>query len=262
MLTIKSVHFDDFIPNWLTRKEHIDYHILIFVTKGKNIYEIEDQLHTASEGEIIFFPKNTFRAGYNHPSGPHQKYAILFEVNMDTMKQIPFLEKETFVHHKVHHFQFFHRAFEKIYKESQNNAPFSSHICLGVFIELIGKIAREIEKPEVVPIKAQYVDKIRRFLLEHYREAIQTEELAKLIQRSPNYTSTLFREVVGQTPIQYMHQLRVKEACSLLANSDMTIANISFYLGYYDTSYFFRMFKKHIGVSPSEYARNVTKYLE
>ncbi|MFD0714769.1 helix-turn-helix domain-containing protein [Paenibacillus sp. GCM10027626] len=77
--------------------------------------------------------------------------------------------------------------------------------------------------------------------------------MAHLIHPSPNYTIAIFREVIGSSPINYIHQLRIMEACSLLINSDMTVAEISNHLGYYDTSYFFRIFKKYTSMSPTEF---------
>ncbi|MBT2738781.1 helix-turn-helix transcriptional regulator [Bacillus sp. ISL-7] len=44
------------------------------------------------------------------------------------------------------------------------------------------------------------------------------------------------------------------EACNLLLNTDMTVVAISDYLGYYDTSYFSRMFKKLASMSPKEFS--------
>ena len=104
-------------------------------------------------------------------------------------------------------------------------------------------LARELEKNELAPSKRNYADTIKSYLLEHYREPIEIDRLAKLIHRSPSYAAALFKEVYGLSPIRYMHQLRVLEACSLLLHSDMNIAHIAHYLGYYDTSYFYRMFK-------------------
>src|SRR5690606_40213174 len=79
------------------------------------------------------------------------------------------------------------------------------------------------------------------------------EELADLAGVTPNYISVIFKEVVGYTPIQYLHQLRINTAINLLKNTSMTIHEIAEYLGYYDQSYFNRMFKKWMGTNPSHF---------
>lgn len=253
MLTIKSVHFDDFIPNWRTHSEVINYNVLVLVTEGKVSYRIENEDYTGERGDFMFIPHGSRRAGENHPSGPHQKLTIIFNYEVDSMPFIPFLHDKKFVQFKLWRLQYVQRRFERLYEELRQGENFRTFICHGILQELIGIVARELEKPEVTPIKTKYADMIKHYLLDHYREQIEIKDLARLIQRSPNYTIAVFREIIGQSPIKYIHQLRVIEACNLLLNSDMSISNISSYLGYYDTSYFFRIFKKHTSMSPTDF---------
>lgn len=253
MLTIRAVHFDDFIPNWRTHSEVINYNVLVLVMEGKVTYRIENEDYTGERGDFMFIPHGSRRAGENHPSGPHQKFTIIFNYEVDAMPFIPFLHDKKFVHFKLWRLQYLHRRFERLYEEMRQGENFRTFICHGILQELIGIIARELEKPEVIPIKTKYADMIKHYLLDHYREQIEIKDLARLIQRSPNYTIAVFREVIGQSPIKYIHQLRVIEACNLLLNSDMSISNISNYLGYYDTSYFFRVFKKYTSMSPTDF---------
>lgn len=219
-------------------------------------YTINEEEVTADRGDFLYIPKSTRRAGSNHPSGPHQKFTVLFREAGPLSPGIPFLEQKQFVQFKLRNFQYVHRRFERLFEEFRNGGSFRGYICLGILQETIGFLAREMDQPEVTPMRMKYAQTIKKYLLEHYREQIEIDQLARLIRRSPNYTISVFREVLGCSPIKYVHQLRIMEACNLLLTSDMTIVNISSYLGYYDTSYFFRMFKKHTGVSPSEFAAN------
>jgi AraC-like DNA-binding protein len=57
--------------------------------------------------------------------------------------------------------------------------------------------------------------------------------------------------MLGQTPIDYIHQVKVSVACELLKGGGMTIAEISDHLGYCEQSYFHRIFKKFTGVAPT-----------
>lgn len=143
--------------------------------------------------------------------------------------------------------------FERLYFDIRGDKNHRDFICLGIMQELIGLFARELESPAITPIKVKYARIIERYLLENYRKPIEIDQLAKLIHRLPGYTISVFKEVIGQSPIKYIHQLRLIEACNLLLNTDMTVVAISEYLGYYDTSYFSRMFKKLTSMSPKEF---------
>lgn len=252
MYSVLSVHFDNNIPNWKTYNETTYMNILVLVVEGKVCYMINNKKVIAERGDLLYIPKSTKRLGRNDESGPHQKYTILFHFQEEA-EQIPYLKHNHFFKYKIHNFQYLLNRFARLYEEQRGEDAYSSHISEGIFQELLGRIAREMEKPEISPMKMKYAEMISRYIMEHYREPIEINHLANLINRSKNYTSSIFKEVTGQTPIKYMHQLRVKEACNLLINTSMTVAEISDYLGYYDPSYFFRIFKKFVSMSPSDF---------
>ncbi|MFD1956454.1 helix-turn-helix domain-containing protein [Paenibacillus thailandensis] len=253
MLTIHSAYFDDFIPKWRTHDDELMVNVLILVTEGKVSYLINNEHYVGERGDFIFIPRSSRRTGDNHPSGPHQKHTVLFQYDDTAAASIPFLLDRKVIRFKLRNFQYVLRRFQRLYEELRNGGTYRGLICQGILLELVAVLARELEKPEVAPMKMKYAQIVKRYLIEHYREPIEIEQLARLIHRSPNYTISVFSEVFGHSPIKYVHQLRVMEACNLLLHSDMTIANISEYLGYYDASYFFRVFKKYTSMSPTDF---------
>ncbi|MBT2722757.1 helix-turn-helix domain-containing protein [Bacillus sp. ISL-46] len=255
MLSILSAFFDNFIPDWHTQTENIPYNVLILVVQGRVQYTISGKQITAEKGDILYIPSTTVRAGKNHESGPHQKYTAIFTLNENEIPTNPFPIDQNFFHLKTRSFEYVKNRFERLYFDIRGKKKHRDFICLGILQELIGLFAQELEVPSIAPIKVKYAQIIERFLLENYRKSIEIEQLAKLIHRSPGYTISVFKEVVGHSPIKYIHQLRILEACNLLVNTDMTVVAISEYLGYYDTSYFSRMFKKLTSLSPMEYIR-------
>ena len=64
---------------------------------------------------------------------------------------------------------------------------------------------------------------------------------------------------VGQSPIDYLTSYRISEACSLLKNSSLSIAEIAVSVGFFDQFYFSRGFKKVKGVPPSKYLATLEK---
>ena len=88
---------------------------------------------------------------------------------------------------------------------------------------------------------------------EHYAEKISLEAIASNMYLSPIYISKLFKEEMGDSPINYLISIRLKKAASLLKDSNLTITEISSLTGYENTYYFSRLFKKKYGVSPKEF---------
>ncbi|MBD1380535.1 helix-turn-helix transcriptional regulator [Bacillus sp. IB182487] len=254
MIYILGVFFDNFIPKWHSQAEKIDYNVFILVVKGKVKYSINGEQIIAEKGDLVFIPSGTLRGAENHESGEHQKYTVAFTIDKNVDYSNPFPIDKKFHKIKTRNPEYVKHRFERLFVDSRGDKKFRSYICVGVLQELLGMFARELDSPTITPSKVKYTSIIENYLLENYRKNIEIEQLAKLINRSPSYTISVFKELMGQSPIKYIHQLRIIEACNLLQNTDMTIGAISDYLGYYDPSYFSRMFKKLTSMSPKEFS--------
>lgn len=251
-----SVNFDNHIPNWHTQLESIPYNVLSIVKEGKVRYDINGDEVIGERSDALFIPQSTRRAGGNWMGTAHQKFTILFAYDNAPMTGIPFLDQARFAKFRMPDpLQVFDLC-GRLHEEMRGGKSYRTFICLGLFQELVGTLAREMEKsPELTPSKLKYAETIKKHLLAHYRDQIEIEQLAGLVGLTPNYVTAMFKEVCGHSPIRYMHRLRILEACGLLLGSTMTVADIAQYLGYYDTSYFCRMFKQLAGMSPTEYAK-------
>ena len=99
------------------------------------------------------------------------------------------------------------------------------------------------------------MEQAQQYFQEHYNEDIQIKDYAKSRSMSVSWFLRSFKEFVGQPPAQYLLTLRMNNAVSLLETTDYNVTEISAIIGYDNALYFSRLFKKHKGVSPSEYRR-------
>ncbi len=98
---------------------------------------------------------------------------------------------------------------------------------------------------------------VQRFLAEHLNEEVSTADLAKRFHLSISQLNRRFRESTGQSPHEYLVNLRISRSKLLLRESRMSIAEIAGEVGYaYDTS-FAAVFRSKVGVSPRQY-RNMS----
>lgn len=88
---------------------------------------------------------------------------------------------------------------------------------------------------------------------------LSLQELAELTNLSSSYLSRLLKEELGQPFSQFYAELKVHWAKDLLESSDMTISEISDELGYIESSYFVRSFKKVTGITPLKYRKVARK---
>jgi two-component system response regulator YesN len=96
----------------------------------------------------------------------------------------------------------------------------------------------------------------KEYLENHYAEDISLEDVAEQVNISPQYFSKLIKKTTGFNFIDWLSMLRVKKAKELLTNSNLTVKEVCFMVGYKDPNYFSRIFKKRIGITPSEYIKN------
>lgn len=78
-------------------------------------------------------------------------------------------------------------------------------------------------------------------------------DLAKSVSMSPTYFSTIFKEVIGNSPVAYRNALRIRNARYLLINTDLSVGQISDQCGFETVRQFNRLFIKLIGMTPTAY---------
>ena len=72
---------------------------------------------------------------------------------------------------------------------------------------------------------------------------------------SPVYISKIFKDIMGDSPINYLIRIRLSKAKELLENSKLSIKEISEAIGYKDPYYFSKLYKKYYGISPSKHRK-------
>lgn len=90
------------------------------------------------------------------------------------------------------------------------------------------------------------------YMESHYNEALTLDQLAKRAGMSKNQFLRKFRLEFDTSPIQYLLELRMKRACILLEESDLTIDQIAVSTGFYDSNYFIKLYRKRFNDSPGK----------
>lgn len=95
--------------------------------------------------------------------------------------------------------------------------------------------------------------KAKEYIDENYAKSITLEDVSREINVSPQYFSKLFKEETGKNFIDYLTGIRISAAKKLLSQGNLSIKEICYHIGYSDPNYFSRIFKKTVGVTPTEY---------
>ncbi len=92
-----------------------------------------------------------------------------------------------------------------------------------------------------------------------YNDEITLEILAEKFDISVRSLNRRFKQATGKSPMQYLQQIRMENACELLKTSNLNISEVAFSVGYPDNSYFSALFRKAMSVTPKEYRNLVRK---
>ncbi|MDO4274337.1 MAG: response regulator [Eubacteriales bacterium] len=123
----------------------------------------------------------------------------------------------------------------------------------NIYLQIENYILSENEKLEeqhgkVLKIAVSYMK-------EHYMQAISQEDVAQAANVSSGYLSKLFKKELDIGFSEYLTQIRLDEAMHLLAETNLSIKDITQKVGYPNEKYFFKLFKKNTGIRPTDYRK-------
>lgn len=95
------------------------------------------------------------------------------------------------------------------------------------------------------------------YMNDNYMNPINLESVAKYVHLNPTYFSTIFKKELSVGFSDYLNKIRIEQSKLLLSNSNYSILDIAIMVGFEDQSYFSKVFKKMVGVTPKDYKSNI-----
>ena len=138
-----------------------------------------------------------------------------------------------------------------------NEAAGNRLIAVSKVMKLLYEITQECIRQSYLSQKIPaghilYTQKVMRYISEHIREKMTVDEIAEVIERSPGYLSNVFKQVTGQTLIEYINRTKLNLVKELVLTGKMTYMQAGEYVGISDTCYLSRLFRKHFGLTIRE----------
>ncbi len=127
-------------------------------------------------------------------------------------------------------------------------------IATALLMDLIGSLSRaytQTADAEVQPLLN--LGGVLSHLEQHYMEPTTLNDLAHLAHLSRRQLHRAFRSVTGCSPMDYLIQLRIRRACELLRLRQLNVTEISLRVGFNDSNYFSRQFRRIMNCSPRTY---------
>ena len=137
----------------------------------------------------------------------------------------------------------------------------NSDILTGYLYILLGTILQDLPyRPISEPVSSQDTfTKVLEYLSAHYTEPLSLESLAQKFAINHSHLSRAFAAKLSCGYLDYLHQLRIEHAKTLLCQTRNKICDIAFECGFADQRSFNRVFKKWTGITPREYRQLVVR---
>jgi len=274
------INRSDELPEYCGIMHKHDFIEITYVIEGEGIHVVGEQQYEISKGDLFiinydiphgFFPKISGKAApivYNCVFMPEFLDSSLFSSILFQDITSSFLFKSLFPddYHpnpdlKLTGTEFneIGDLFSKMYSEYRLMQKGYSDIIRAYLIELVVKIFRYIDLENKKPAASKNVDLVNKaieYLKHNYNSEVKLEDLAMKSFISKNYFSRLFKETTGINFSDYVQQLRIDEACSLLRNTRMKVIDVASRVGFKDLKFFYGVFKKITGKTPGDFRKN------
>ena len=133
-------------------------------------------------------------------------------------------------------------------------------------LDMVREQARSVMQPTGqetnAPIQqsphAHILKQAQEFIAAQYRQNLTLEQVARHVGLSPTYFSRIFKQEMGYTFVDYLTHVRLEEAKRLLRTTPLTLAEISYTVGYQSPNYISELFKTMEGTTASNYRRNAS----
>ena len=128
------------------------------------------------------------------------------------------------------------------------------HICAILLQELQDRHSAEATKRVAQDVAK--IDEALGFMYDHFAEAPDLDQVSQLCGYSKSHFCRVFKKIVGDTFHNVLNRHRIEIACLHLKESNAAVESIATQVGFPDTKGFCRAFKKHTGVTPSQYRKS------
>ena len=244
--TIKYVNSDywKFESKWMLTAHAHDFIEMIYMLEGQAYINIPGKTMNLANYSLIVYPQNAVHQEFSDVYHPQKTICIGVKIENNVKLDKPFVISDNEGH--------FRWLFQRINEEIRNGRADTTevvHAYLKSIFLLIQRHCQNYDKSKDI------MSMCIRYFHDYYSEEICLEKLASNFYVSPSCLIKLFKRNVGSSPMHYLNTVRIEESKRMLVSSSFSINEISSAIGFNDSLYFSRIFKKTTNLTPTEYRK-------
>lgn len=228
-------------------------YLIHYILSGKGVFQVEEKKYHLSAGDAFLIRPHTL---IYYEADQRQPWTYTW-IGLQGIKVEQYLSRTTLMKTPYVHWgqdETIQQCHEKMFKAYQltNNRDLMMNSILYEYLYLLANKFPNIDIPSHEK-HISYVEEALKYIENNYSEPVTIQEIAKWLNLERTYLYRLFKSITGVSPQAYLLDVRIRQACTLLTNTDLTITNIAHSVGYEDSLYFSRLFHRKKGQTPSQY---------
>jgi AraC-like DNA-binding protein len=231
-----------------------------YITEGEGIYENDSGRFKIKPGSLLIT-----KPGDWHRYRPKKKigwveHYVGFRGNIanQIFKQPWFASGKAVI--DIGNREEFIDTYYKIFEYVLEEKPGFQQVAAGMIMKLLGYMISTYKQRDFSGKRVEQVIQNACFMIrENVEQEINFKEFAEQNHIGYSYFRKMFKKYTGVPPVQYHLDLKIMRSKEMLLSTDKIIKEISYELGFQSIYYFSRVFKKKLGVSPSEIRKTVNE---
>lgn len=277
-------------PFWINRFYHDHEHVpemhghdfveLVYVVRGEGQHVFEDTRYAIKAGDVFIINPGEVHAYAIEPGRSLEIINCLFlsdliqsqcllelgiSQSMDYFYVHPFLDKRERFHHCLNlHGQdaartlFLLETMMSEFERRQGGSEILIRLQMVELLILLSRVYRQSEaergrEPARQQSRRLLAQRICGYLERYYDKKIAIPALCELFSVSPRQLTRIFKETLGMSVVDMLHQIRIERAKRLLLETDEKVITIAGWVGYEDPAFFSRLFLRQVGCPPGKY---------
>ena len=250
--------------NAYTMHSH-EEHELFFLLSGQRRYFLGHAIYDIAPGNAIFIPRTMLHRTVSLGSKGFDRYVLNFSqkhydafVEMAGWDACEIFSSGACLQLGPDAVQQVQRAFDRMQKElSTPDAWTQAAVSQSLYEILLTCLRQGTPKAPCQEESADKIQQAAKYISEHYHEWVTLEDAAKSVHMEKTYFSKRFKALIGTGFSEYLTLTRIRAAKELLAKTEYSVGEVSDACGFTGSNYFGDVFRRYVGISPTQYRKNM-----
>ena len=254
---ILQIGFEHNSPGWYNLEHSHKSCELIYLLKGRESLVYDGRRYEAAENDVLLIDADINHQEFASSDTVREAIVVTFDrFRFPDLPENHLIEKGVSPVVRLEADDPIADLFQVLLEESRNENYMGYSMVSAALKMILVRILRKVGKGEKGRTTSfMECEKVKDYIDENYGTKITLDDLADIAYISKGHLSHQFKIAVGEAPIRYLINKRIEVAKDLLINSDLSIADIAYKVGYDNQTYFSQFFDKEVGMSPTAYRK-------